>query len=880
VVGKVRSWSHALLRNNRFEGEMDEELRLHLDSQIEDSINAGMSPDEARRTVLLGFGGIDKTKEECRETRAFHFFDTLRQDLSYGIRIMLRNPGITAVAVLSLALAIGPNAALFSLVDSVFLRPSPVRDADEVVNISMKAERQFELIRYPDFVNLRNAARTVEGLLAYMKKAAFLSIQGERQLTSVHIVSENYFSTLGVNATLGRIFQPNDANIAGPPPVVISYGLWQRSFGADPAIIGRQILLNGRGFAVVGVAPREFRGLEWIPPEIWLPFSGLEVMVPGESQTLQSRHLGAVEVVGRLRPGISVKQAKAEFSNLVAQIAAAYPADHKAKTASVVSIRDKEKAGLFISAMVLGLVSLVLLIACANVAGVLIAQGEARRRETAIRQALGSSRGRLVRQWLTESALLGVFAAALGLLLTRWFIGLAPLLMPPIPIPVNIDVRLDLRAIGYTVTLAVITSMLFGIFPALRATKLDLVPQLKGNEAPRSGGARFFSVRGLLVIGQIAVAQLLLTGAGLFLHSYVRAQQLQPGFDAKQNMLILWLAPTFESQLQAHSCNGDELADRLRGIPGVKEVTYARSIPLNIWEGGAKVKVSIPSFERPGETEGTGTGFNRVGPQYFQTMGTRILRGRDFNQSEFAQRVKSVLVNETLARRYWRGEDPIGQFLRIENADYQIIGIVEDGKYGTIYENPMPYLFSAAPPQIARESMFLVQTAIDPKTLIGSMRRELLEAAPNLVIMSITTMEQHMRTAGLLQEAGAGLTGSIGLLGIFLASVGLYGVVSSSVTRRMHEIGVRMALGAQPRNVLALVLGQGLGFVAVGMVIGLSAAVAGAKIIAEILYGVSATDPVSFCLSALMVIVIALLATHVPLRRALNLDPIAVLRRE
>ena len=558
----------------------------------------------------------------------------------------------------------------------------------------------------------------------------------------------------------------------------------------------------------------------------------------------------------------------------------AYPSDHQARTASVTCIRDKERGGFVLSGIVLGLVSLVLFIASANVAGVLLAQSEARRRETAVRQALGGSRARLIRQWLTESALLGFFAAVLGLLLTRWLVGAVPLWMPPIPMPVNVDVRLDFRVIAYTMTLAIFASMLFGILPALKATKLDLASQIKGDETPQSGSARFFSVRGLLVIGQIAVAQFLLAGAGLLLHSYIRAQQLRPGFDARQNMLILWLASGFDRQPGVRRTDCDELADRIRAISGVKEVTYARKLPLNVWEGEAKVKVSIPGLDLPGESEGKETSVNRIGPHYLRTMGTRLLRGRDFNQSEFGQQVKSVLINETLARQYWGGQDPLGRFLRIEKVNYQVVGIVEDGKYGTIYENSKPYLYLAGANQVLGQSVFLIRTAVDPKALISPVRRELASAAPDAMIISITTMAQHMRLASLLQEAGAGLTGSIGLLGIFLAGVGLFGVVAYGVNRRSHEIGVRRALGAQPGNVLALVLGQSLGFIAAGMAIGLAAALAGAKVIAGILYGVSATDPVSFCLSAFLVIALALLATFVPARRALRLDPMTVLRRE
>jgi hypothetical protein len=343
-----------LFGKDHFEREMDEELRFHLEMVVEEKIREGMGRKEARRAALLAFGGEDKTKEECRETRAFYFLDTLWQDLCYGIRLMRRSPGVTAVAVFSLALAIGPNAALFSIVDGLFLRPSPVEKADEIVNIYFrKGERQPEAITYPDFVDLRNASRTVSDLLAFEKRGAFLTIHGQRQLTSLQIVSENYFSMLGAHATLGRVFQTSDANFVGPPPVVISYGLWQRSFGADPEIIGRQILLNGKDVSIVGVAPKQFRGLVAIPPEIWLPFSGLGSLNPGEAKFLQNRRLSAVDVFGRLQPGITVRQAETEFSGLAAQIAAAYPSDHVAKTAAVIPVRDRERQEILLSAIVL-----------------------------------------------------------------------------------------------------------------------------------------------------------------------------------------------------------------------------------------------------------------------------------------------------------------------------------------------------------------------------------------------------------------------------------------------------------------------------------------------------------------------------------------------
>lgn len=799
-------------------------------------------------------------------------------DLRYALRVFGRNPGLTAVAVLSLALGIGPNAALFSILNGLLLRPLACKDADQLVRLSVRTDKGPQILSYPDYLDLRHQVTSLSGLVAWEKKGVLLTVEGRREAVPMNLVSENYFAVLGVNAALGRL------DVAGQggeePRVVISHNLWRRAFNADPEMAGRSILLNGRSCTVAGVAARGFRGLDWhLPIDVWMPVSALAVLAPGERADFGRRDRLRLLTMGRLRAGAAKEQAEAELTRIAGRLAEAYPETAKGRTIRL-TIETKDRPGIALSAIVLSLVGLVLLIACANVAGLLLAHAETRRRETAIRLALGVRRSRLIRQLLTESAVLSVAGAALGLLLAFRLVDLAPAWKPALPLSLSYEVRIDGRVLLYTLVLSLATAVVFGLAPALRASRPDLITELKAGNG-RPGGSRRVAGRTVLVIAQIAVAQLLMTEAGLLLRSYFNTQAIHPGFDASKNILLVTVGPGTERDLPRTPIPYDLLLERLRALPGVKNTSVAANLPLS-GSGEGTLQVAIPGAVLPSGGETEGVRFNAVGLSYFATVGTRILWGRDFNSGDGPQGFRAVLINQTMARRFWpaaRGApEVLGATLRIEGAAHQVVGVVEDGKYGSLREAPQPFLFLPLRPRFHGDATLLVETAGDPRTLAESVRR--VAAAPELTVVATMTLRQHLRLSRLLEETAAGLLGSLGLLGIFLAGVGLYGLVSYAVNRRLHEFGVRMALGARPPNVLRLVLGQGLRLASAGVGLGLVAAFIAGRVTSRLLFGVSAADPAAFTLSALAVMAIALLATQAPARRAIKVDPAVALRYE
>jgi predicted permease len=594
-----------------------------------------------------------------------------------------------------------------------------------------------------------------------------------------------------------------------------------------------------------------------------MTFSAAEAS--GRSDLLAGRDIRELNIWTRLRSPAEKPRVEAALSAVAVRLARDFPRTNHAIRARLRSEFDTELGAREVSLMVLSLVGLVLLIACANIAGVLLAQGEARRREFAVRLALGASAGRIVRQLLTESLLLGVAAAALGALMAAWLVDALPSLLPPLPMTMDFDFLIDARVLAYTLLVSFAAAIACGLFPALRVARRDLVESLKG-DAPR--GRFHWWFRGGLLVGQIAVAQFLLVGAALLTHSYVEQMQIYPGFDTARKLAIADVVSLSDS-----GADFSALRDKLRSVPGVRRATFAMRLPLGASGGGAARMVFVPGVTQ----EPVSVGYSDVGPGYFSLMGTRLLRGREFFDHESG---RPAVINESMARRFWGGGDAsMGRFLRVEKQEYQVTGVVEDGKYGDILEGPRPYFF--VPARTKRgEGVLAVETAGDPAGLLPAMRQALLEVGPDINVISLTTMRQHLRIAYFMAQLGALMVGSIALLGVFLAGVGLHGVISYSVNRRAHEIGLRMSLGARPRDVLMLVLKQAAWLVAAGATIGLAVAFLGAKVASKLLYQVSPADPTAILASLLAIAALTFAAAHFPARRAVRLDPMTVLRKE
>jgi macrolide transport system ATP-binding/permease protein len=863
------TWWNQLRRRGQMEEQLEKELAFHLEQCTADLIARGVPPDEARRQARMELGGPEQVKEQCRDARGTRWLEDLWKDLHYALRMFAKNPGTTAVAVLSLVLAIGPNAALFTVVDRMFLKPITVQGSSEIFflypRLSPQAGRAGKLASpsYPDFLDYQTRGRGVADVIASNSAGLTLHVNGANDLVFLNMVSDNYFPVLGVRAAIGRMLVEGDARAEGAPPVVLSYALWQRKFGGAADIAGKTVMLQFQPCYVVGVAPRDFLepNQHLIPSDAWAPMSAASHLSRAGREGLIQRGKGTVDITVRLRPGVNRQQAETTLSAITAQLSREYPATNRATTVYMRPAADPQTAVL--GAIILSLVSLVLLIACANIAGIRLAQGEARRREFAIRLALGAGRGRLLRQLLAESLLLALAAAGLGLLLAHGLIQAIPAALPALPFQLNLDLHVDARMLAYVLALAMVTTLATGLLPALRVSRPDLIAVLKG-ETPGAKSRSWF--RDGLVIAQIACAQFLLVATGLVVGSYLQVQHIRPGFDTNRQLLIATLIPATD---HPKANLYEDMLGRLKAIPGVRRVTSASSLPLSGSGGGSQL-VSIPGVT----AEPVGIGAYRVGPEYFTMMGTAILRGREFAALDSAG---VVIVNEHMARGFWGDADrAIGRFIRVDGQNRQIIGVVETGKYQTLLDPPAPIFFL---PAHGAETL-LIETAGDPAAMADSVRKAFRESVTGVALNSLITMRQQMGVAFFLWRAAAGLLGVIAILGIFLAGVGLYGVVSYGVTCRSREIGIRMAMGARPADVLRVVLRQGLSMVLIGAAAGTAVAIAAARVISALLYRVSPADPLALTGAVLAVAAVTFFAIQMPARRAIHTDPMTVLRSE
>jgi putative ABC transport system permease protein len=808
---------------------------------------------------------------------------TLLQDLRYGLRMLAKNPGFAAVAVLSLALGIGANSTVFSIVDNLFLRPWPVKDPERLVVISTDwpKEPDFRMSSYPDYLDIRHEVSAFSDVVAYGDRGAFVSGDGQGQEASVEVVSQNYFAALGVKALLGRTFSPQpDQAAAEGRAVVLSYALWQKYFGGNPSLPGKTTLLDGREFTVIGITSRDFCGLRggWTPG-IWVTKEGWETMVPGEEQADAARDSRWFDVAGRLRPNAQLNEARAQLQTLAKRLALASPATNQhvnflASPASEVAHEGME-VGIYLMAMV----GLVLLISCANVANLLLAQTEQRQREIAMRRALGAGRRRLVGQLLTEGLLLSVAGGVLGGLLALWLMSLVPALVSGLS---EMNLRLDERVLLFTTAISLLTALIFGLAPALRAAKCDLAPVLKG-EDPRFGqAAGRLPMRSLAVSGEIALSVVLLVGSALLLRSLWYSQRINPGFDPKKNVVMLSVAPPElygYSEAQAAAIY-PALAARVESVPGVIRASYARRPPLTGSERGETQAVVIPGVQPPPGTDHFKIRYNIVAPKFFATVGARLEKGREFNEFDLPSTAPVVIINDAMARRFWLGQDPVGRSLRIDKTDYQIVGVVEAGRYVDLHETIQPYLFLPFIQVGSFECWLLVETAGDPRALVSTILKETAAVDKRLPIVNAVTFREYMQEVLAEARSMAGLLASLSILGMFLAAVGLYAAVAYRVNRRTHEIGIRMALGARRGDVLRLVLAQGLRLSGAGAAVGLAGAFAASRLMSRFIYGVALTDPLSYVASILVAISVALAACYFPARRATRVDPMAALRHE
>jgi predicted permease len=817
--------------------------------------------------------------------------DRIAQDLRYAVRLLRRNPLFALTAVLSLAVGIGANTTIFTIANALLFRaPVGVAEPDRLVDIGRSQNRQgFDTNSYPNYLDIRKRNTVFSGVYAYRLDPSPMSLGGPDGAERVYgtIVTNNYFDVLGARPRVGRLFRTDDSEAPGANPIaVLNYRLWMRRFNGDASIAGRTIILNGHPFTVAGVAEDGFQGTSVLSPDLWVPTNMIDAAMPRVSggSLLTDRASVWLVMGARLKPGISITQAQAELELLGAALEREFPTDNRGKGLSVLATSpmpgQSGPVGGFM-ALLMGIVALVLVIACANVAGVLIARGTARRREIAVRLAIGAGRARLISQLLTETTMLFALGGAAGLVLARVMTRLLVSLLPTLPVPLDVSLALDGRAIAFTLTLSLVASLLSGLVPALQASKTNVVPALK-DEGP--GGSSRHRARHAFVVAQVALSLLLVVAAGLLVRALSRATSLDPGFDPRGVEIAgvdFSLAGYTEATGRVFARN---LLARVRQLPGVQSATLSRMLPLGNSRMGLG-PVTVPGgVAPPGGQWSPQIEWNIVEPGYFATLRVPLVRGRDFDDRDREGAQDAVIVNETAARRFWPGQEPLGRALRQQTAREQfrtlvVVGVARDAKSRSLSDPLAPFLYVPLQQQYSPR-MTIVARTTDGRRIAGELRKLLASLDPNLPIVTSQTLEDFTAVGLVPQRVAASVAGSLGLVGLLLASMGIYGVTAYMVARRTREIGIRVALGAQRGDVVRMVLRQGMTLAGVGVLIGLILAAGASQLLATLLFGVPPIDPVTFIGSTVLFVAIGLAACLVPARRAIRINAMEALRYE
>src|SRR5262245_32608924 len=811
---------------------------------------------------------------------------TLFQDLRYGTRMLWKRPGFTLIAVITLALGIGANTAIFSLVNTALLRPLPIEQPKQVVSLNLvfsQGEQTFPVLSYPNYRDFRDRNKVFSGMLAYRFAPISLSNNGVNERVWSYLVTGNYFGLLGVKPVLGRFFTPDDDRKPGGHPVaVLTYDCWQKRFAGDPQTIGKTVIVNGNKFTLIGVAPQGFYGSEIsYRPEIWFPMMMQAQIEPG-NYNLENRDSSNFFVQGRLRPGFTMEQAESELKIIAGQLAREFPKENEGMD---ISLSPPGLFGAFLrggvmrfAGVLMAVVGLVLLLACTNLANLLLARATERRKEIAVRLAIGAGRLRLVRQLLTESVVLAMFGGALGLALAYWLVDAIMVLKPPIDIPLSTELHIDGRVLSFTLIISALTGALFGLLPALQATRPDLVPALKDEVSV--GGYRRSWLRNGLVVLQVSLSLVLLICAGLVLRGLQQAQLLNPGFGPQR-------AFEMSCDLGLQGYDGPRrqefkrrLLDRVRSLPGVQYAGLSNFVPLSLNLNNGAIYVEGQPEQRGLNTPIAST--SNASPGFIAALGTRLLEGRDFTEQD-GESKRVSLVNEFFARRFWPGQSAIGKRFSTESSSgpwIEVVGIIQDGKYFSLGEDATPFIYRNLLPQDGNFLTMVVRTTGEQQSVMAAIRREFQQLDAALPVYNIKTMVEHFALSLFPARVAATLLGAFGLLGLLLAAIGIFGVMSYSVTQRTRELGIRMALGAQTGRILGLVVGEGLKLTGLGLVIGLACAFAGTRLMSSFLYGVSALDFVTFAGVSLLLALVAVFACYVPARRAVKVDPMVALRCE
>jgi putative ABC transport system permease protein len=865
-------WYQRFFRRGLTEKRLEAELRFHLDQRIADLVATGMAQEEARRRAGLEFGGLEQVKEECRDVGTAHLLETIVQDLRYGLRMMVKNPGFTAVAVLTLALGIGANTAIFSVINAVLLTPLPFPHPDRLVQIWERNPHvglDQGVVSPYNFLDWQSQGHDFEAMAAYQHEHFSLtggplpvSLSGRR-------VSANFFRVLDVRPMLGRDFLANEDRPGAGHVAVISYATWQNHFSGDPGIVGKAITLDGESYTVIGVMPADFQ-FSGFGSDIWT--------TPGFELKGRSRADHGLFAIGRLKPGVTLAAARSEMDTIAWRLAQQYPDTNAHSGMLLVPLREEIVGNSRLALLVLwGAVGLVLLIACANVANLLLSRGIARRRELAVRAALGAGRIRLITQLVTESTLLASAGGVLGLAVAHWAIGA---IVRTAAIPRAHGIALDARVLAFTAALSILTGIVFGLAPAFASSALDLNSALKESGGVMEASAFRWRLRNGLVVAEIALSVVLLAGAGLLIKSLWLLGRVSPGFNPKSVLGVRLSLP--ESKYPKgieHAALFKRVIKRLEAVPGVASVGGVNDLPFS----GSETSSSFDIEGMPLRSADENRQADRrdISPDYFKAMGIPLLKGREFCDQDNADSPNVAIINQDLARKYWPTSDPLGQRIKLYDKDWEIVGIVGDVKLLDLATRDKPELYlpcaqSGSPPWM----YFAIRSRIQTEALIASVRDAVRDVVRDEPLYDVRTMEERVEASTVSRRLSALLLGVFAALALLLSAVGTYSVISYSVAQRTRELGIRMALGAERADVLRMVARDGLTLACAGVALGVAAALGLTQVLASMLFSVRPADPLTFVFVSALLVAVALVSSYIPARRATKVDPMVALRYE